>query len=248
MPNLPQSVGHFLCFAFMKIKIGGLFKNSEKTIFAQKEAMKFITILILSIFISATIAAQHETKTEEIKTIEMTALPYHQIPEAPEMLNAATVLSRMVDGLGYRYYWATDSLRVEDLAWKPGDDGKTIAETLDHLYGLSLTIINGARGEANIRPIDWSHLTTREMRNETLKNLKAASDHFRAINPDEIGNSKVIFQRGENTSEFPLWNLINGPIADAIYHTGQIVAFRRAAGNPVDSGMNVFIGKTKGKN
>ena len=43
---------------------------------------------------------------------------------------------------------------------------------------------------------------------------------------------------------FPFWNHLNGPIADALWHSGQIVSNRRASGNPLNSKVNVFIGKT----
>ena len=32
---------------------------------------------------------------------------YYNIPEAPKEYTAATVSSRMLDGLGFRYYWAS---------------------------------------------------------------------------------------------------------------------------------------------
>ena len=41
----------------------------------------------------------------------------------------------------------------------------------------------------------------------------------------------------------PFWNLINGPFSDIIYHTGQVVAFRRISGNPINPGVNVFVGQ-----
>ena len=56
---------------------------------------------------------------------------------------------------------------------------------------------------------------------------------------------QVIFQRGNELYPYPVWNLLNGPLADAIYHTGQVVSFRRTSGNPLQKGVNVFIGKTK---
>ena len=59
----------------------------------------------------------------------------------------------------------------------------------------------------------------------------------------DIDQVKVIFQRGEKTSTYPIWNLINGPITDAIYHCGQIVSFRRSSGNPIPPGVNVFLGE-----
>ena len=30
---------------------------------------------------------------------------------------------------------------------------------------------------------------------------------------------------------------------DALYHVGQVVSYRRAAGNPIDPQVNVFLGK-----
>lgn len=43
----------------------------------------------------------------------------------------------------------------------------------------------------------------------------------------------------------PFYNLINGPIADAIWHTGQLASFRRSSGNPINSKVNHFTGKVK---
>ena len=58
----------------------------------------------------------------------------------------------------------------------------------------------------------------------------------------DMDNYKVIFGSEGNTTEYPFWNMLNGPIEDAVYHTGQVVAFRRAAGNPMPSGVRVFLG------
>jgi len=38
------------------------------------------------------------------------SLPYATIPEAPQEYTAGSVVSRMIDGLGFRYYWATEQL------------------------------------------------------------------------------------------------------------------------------------------
>ncbi len=172
-------------------------------------------------------------------------LPFHQIPEAPESYTAEHVVARMVDGLGYRYYWATEGLRVEDLAYEPGNDGQNVKAVLKHLYGLSLTIKNSVNSTPNIRPLPNEELPFEELRARTLKNLKAASDGFREMKKKGLKKSTVIFQRGERTSEFPFWNMLNGPIADAIYHTGQIVSYRRSSGNPINPKVNVFMGKTR---
>jgi hypothetical protein len=52
-----------------------------------------------------------------------------------------------------------------------------------------------------------------------------------------------MFSYGGNYAEYPLWNMLNGPLADAIYHTGQIVTFRRTTGNPSNKRVNVFRGR-----
>jgi hypothetical protein len=39
-----------------------------------------------------------------------------------------------------------------------------------------------------------------------------------------------------------MYNLINGPIADATWHTGQVASFRRSSGNPIHSKINQFSG------
>ncbi len=84
-----------------------------------------------------------------------------------------------------------------------------------------------------------------EKRKQTLENFQATSNILRTSKQEDIKDYQIVFQRGENSSAFPFWNLLNGPIADAIYHVGQIVSFRRVSGNPMNPMVNVFIGKTR---
>jgi hypothetical protein len=46
-------------------------------------------------------------------------------------------------------------------------------------------------------------------------------------------------------NEFPFWNQLNGPIADALWHCGQVISFRRSSGNPYNSKASVFSGKVR---
>lgn len=171
-------------------------------------------------------------------------LPFSQIPEAEKDYSAVNVLSRMIDGLGFRYYWATEELRPDDLAFTPGNNGRNCEETLDHIAGLSNTILNAAKNQVNTR-IDWSEYSWEEKRAKTLSNFKEASDLFKQMKSKDLDKQKIIFERDGKRSEYPMWNLINGPIADAIYHTGQVVSYRRSAGNPQPAGVNVFKGTHK---
>ena len=91
-------------------------------------------ILIISVvLIQSTMNAQEDRE-----------LPFAKIPDAPETFNAGGVVSRMVDGLGFRYYWATEGLRPEDLEYRPSEEARTAEETLDHVLGLSEIILNSA--------------------------------------------------------------------------------------------------------
>ena len=53
----------------------------------------------------------------------------------------------------------------------------------------------------------------------------------------------MIWINGPTKTALPIWNLINGPVADGLHHVGQIGTYRRASGNPMEAGVNVMIGK-----
>lgn len=176
-------------------------------------------------------------------TVETDTLPFYEIPEVPVMYNAATVTARMVDGLGFRYYWATKGLRPEDMAYEPGNDGQSCSSVLEHILGLSRFILRTVKNEVHDSSREYPELTWEEQRKETLNNLKEVSDMLRETG--DVSGLPIIFKRGEQTSEMPFWNLLNGPIADAIYHTGQIVSYRRTTGNPTNPNVSVLRGKVK---
>lgn len=169
-------------------------------------------------------------------------LPYAQIPDHPEMYTPGAVVSRMIDGLGFRYYWASEGLRPEDLEYKPSEDARTSEETVDHILGLSYVILNSTLNKVN-EPRDNEDLSFEQKRETTLRNLEKASEIFRTA--EDLEEFKVIFKGKEANREFPIWNQINGPIADAIWHCGQVVSFRRASGNPFNSNVSVFTGKVR---
>lgn len=170
------------------------------------------------------------------------ALPYYEIPEAPESYTGGTVLARMIDGLGFRYYWASEGLRPEDLAFRPSEQGRTTEETIDHILGLSQVILNSALNKVN-EGIDVKNMTFDEKRELTLTNLKTASDIFRKS--EKLEEFTVVFKGKSGLNSYPLWNQVNGPIADAIWHCGQVVSFRRSSGNPFNGKASVFLGKLR---
>jgi len=155
--------------------------------------------------------------------------------------------ARMIDGLGFRYRWATEGLTEKDLNFRPDSTARTSMATMDHLLGLSTTIVNSVKKIPNLRPAPETNYTWEEKRRLTLENLKSASDILWSSSDEDLKDYKIIFQRGDKVSEFPFWHQLNGPIADALWHCGQIVSFRRSSGNPIDSRVNVFMGKLREK-
>lgn len=171
----------------------------------------------------------------------MTELPYASIPEASENYTAGAIVSRMIDGLGFRFYWASEGLTADNLNYEPGNEGRSIDQTLDHILGLSTVILNSAKNVPNDRTVTAEKLKGDERRQKTLENLKEASEQYAAST--DMSAHTIIFKTAKGSSTFPLWNNINGPIEDAVWHAGQIVVLRRSAGNPINPKVNVFLGK-----
>lgn len=182
--------------------------------------------LLISIFFTLVIAVNSQNK-----------LPYYEIPEASVQFTPGTVVSRVIDGLGFRYYWATEGLQPKDLSFQPNKEARTTLETINHILDLSQVIVNATLQKVNGKK--QPEMTFVEKRKKTLENLKKASDILRVSN--DVSQFKVIF--GEK--EFPFWNTLNGPILDATWHVGQIVSFRRSSGNPLPKGVQFLTGKVK---
>ncbi|OEJ98862.1 hypothetical protein A8C32_06650 [Flavivirga aquatica] len=184
--------------------------------------MRNICIVFVA-FLFMNLNAQNVTNKE---------LPYYEITECPKTYTAGTVAARMIDGLGFRYFWATEGLRDEDLVYKISESSRTSAETIEHLLGLSKFILGSiSKSERNNTELELSFKEKREL---TLKNFKKAADILRFT-------KKV----SQFDNKFPFWNIINGPIADALWHCGQIVMLRRGSGNPFNSKVSVFTGKLR---
>ncbi len=180
-----------------------------------------------------------------VMTNQVTAqeLPYYEIPQAPEKFTAGTVASRLIDGLGFRYYWATQGLTEKDLQYKPGDKTRSIFDTADHILVLSIMTLSAVENTEMTFPEEGS-LTFEQMRTLTLNNFKKASDILKES--DDLSKFVMKIKRGNGkVEEYPFWNQLNGPIADAIWHCGQIVSFRRSSGNPFPKGVSLLTGKVR---
>ena len=172
------------------------------------------------------------------------SLTFSDISEYPTEFSQANIVSRMIEGLGYRYYWASKSLSETDLEYKSSEDARSTLEIIKHIYSLTNMISSSFKNQQyEFSDVNYSY---KELREKTLLNLEYIHEQLK-LNPD-FSKLKIRFERGGNIMEFPFWNQINGPISDALWHCGQVVMNRRASGNPLQSGVNVFIGKTSGSN
>jgi len=190
-------------------------------------------ILITFIFLF-TLSINAQTDKKEID------LPFSEIGEYPTDFSQANIISRMIEGLGYRYYWATKSLTENDLNYKSSEDARSTIQIIEHIYSLTMMISSSfEKKEFKFDSVTYNY---DELRTKTLLKLKYIHDELRS-NPD-FSQLFIKFERGGTKMEFPFWNQINGPISDALWHCGQVVMNRRSSGNPLQSGVNVFVGKT----
>ena len=162
-------------------------------------------------------------------------LPYYEIEDHDIAYTAGSAAARMIDGLGFRYYWASEGLRAEDLAYKASESGRTSAETIDHIYGLTKFILGAVNIETVNRKEEGAKMTFTEKRKQTLLYLEQIAELLRKT--DDLTQF--------DNDRFKFWNMLNGPIADAIWHCGQVVMLRRASGNPFNSKASVFSGKIR---
>tara|TARA_X000000368_G_scaffold384459_1_gene343077 strand:+ start:486 stop:1064 length:579 start_codon:yes stop_codon:yes gene_type:complete len=169
-------------------------------------------------------------------------LPFYEIPDYPESYSEAEIVGRMIDGLGFRYYWATEGLTDTDLAYKLPNDSRSSIETIVHIHDLSNMILYTALNSP-IEMMSTEGMGFKEIRKNTLLNLKQASDIIKKTKNFE--DLSIIFLRNDKKIKFPFWNQLNGPIEDAVWHCGQVVAFRRASGNPISNKISVFTGKVQ---
>lgn len=167
---------------------------------------------------------------------------FYQIPEAPTHYTPENVAARLVDGLGFRYYWATEGLRDVDLNYQPTKEARTSLQTLEHILDLTAFVNNAVQQRTTTSMVKPGQMTFEEIRAQTLENLKEASLTLRTSGAD-LNNFKMKVKLSKSASEYPFWDLINGPISDALWHVGQVVSLRRASGNPFPEGVSLLQGK-----
>jgi hypothetical protein len=156
--------------------------------------------------------------------------PFRTIDAYPKRHDAIGMLQRLIDGLGYRFHWATAELTSSDYAFSPGAGCQTIGALVGHVWGLVNWIHLTIAGEgASWRPSDPA-----EQRLHTLALLGEVRERLETLDEEALFALHI--------DDHPFWHLLNGPLSDALTHVGQIASFRRLHGNPVPR-HSVFRGQ-----
>lgn len=156
----------------------------------------------------------------------MEELPFRSVSAYPSAMTAGGALARLVDGIGFRFHWATEKLREADYSFSPGADCKTIGELVEHIWGLVHVVHESVGGAKQACP-----RAPAEQRRAALVLMVTLRERLAAMGDEELAAVEIV--------EHPVWHVINGPLADALTHVGQINSFRRLAGNP-PLGASVF--------
>lgn len=151
---------------------------------------------------------------------------YSCVDHYPENVDAAGVVARLLDGLGFRFFWATHGLEEDDFDFSPKEGSNTLGWMVRHVWGLMNWIHLHAFGSQASRP---SSIT--DQRDHALGLIWTIRSHVAHLTSDELAEIRI--------EGLPFWHMVNGPISDAISHVGQINYVRRMMGKP-SPGANVF--------
>ena len=166
----------------------------------------------------------------------MTELPYYTLPDPPAKMTATGILIRLVDSFGFRYRWATEGLREEDMEFQTCDSSMALWEVLAHIHGL-ITVtdafITGSERE------EIEAISLEERRKRTLNLTVKIRESLLGLDDEYLEKRRYLVPWAGK--EYPLWYLFNGPLSDAFTHVGQVASWRRINGNPIP-GANVFYG------
>jgi hypothetical protein len=166
------------------------------------------------------------------------AFDFRTLASGPATVTGSAVLVRLVEGIGFRFLWATESLRDADLSFRPTPETMSIHELAAHVLALAtwVAVAAGALPATSTAPGPAASFT--EIRQRVLEVLALVRTRLAGLRDDEVAEIRIGL-RGE-THPWP--HLVNGPLADALTHIGQINVLRRTSGNPAPK-ANVFLGR-----
>ena len=172
-----------------------------------------------------------------------TTFSFAEISSYPKNFSTGSVLARVIDGLGFRYYWATEGLTENDLLYSPGNNNRTTYQTLNHLYNMVDFMGNILENKTYHFPEPENGFDFSELRQKTLHRMEEIRNNLSDMENGDLEEKTIHLTVGGNPMDFSIWHMFNGPFTDSIFHIGQIISFRRANGNPVDPYVEPFFCK-----
>lgn len=139
---------------------------------------------------------------------------FEHLAMVPERCSASGVLQRLVDTIGYRFRRALVGIEDEQLGWRPQVDVQSIDELIDHIGELIEATLAALERRERRRAV-WDPFEIFDL----LMRLHQVLDDY-----DDEDLALIDF------SVAGLWTLINGPLADALTHIGQINMLKRLQG------------------
>ncbi|HEY7402663.1 MAG TPA: hypothetical protein VIB39_04020 [Candidatus Angelobacter sp.] len=139
-----------------------------------------------------------------------------------EVDSSRQLLRHTLATLAYRAGKTLRDAPASFATFSTGEKGRTPADILAHmgdLFDWALSIAKGKQAWHNSTPLPWSNETER-----FFKTLQAFDDYLASAAPLNATTGQ----------------LFQGPIADALTHTGQLAILRRMAGCPM-RGENYFV-------
>ena len=140
-------------------------------------------------------------------------LPFEDISKTPTELTATNILLRVVEGLGFRYRWATENLSEDNIKFRPHPTSMNIEELNVHIFDLINSTFRVFGGEKqNIDSLN----SFQQIRKKSLFILEDLSERLKKMRDEDLVKME------KNTSrKLPFWYWINGPIADALTMWGK---------------------------
>ena len=169
----------------------------------------------------------------------MKDLPFSSIEQTPDQYSSTNVMSRFIEGLGFRFRWATEGLSQKEYEFRPSEESMNIRELLEHLFNMANFVNSNLGGDKSTIDTTWDF---EKLRLEVLNVYSDINNRLKTLTDQEF--EALEKTRIENGATASFWLMLNGPIADSLTHVGQITSWRRIAGNPQPKGVNVFKGTT----
>jgi hypothetical protein len=163
---------------------------------------------------------------------------FRSLPPGPDAVTGSAVLVRLVEGIGFRFTWATEGLRETDLSYRPTPETMSITELASHVLDL-LSWVAFSAGAIPAGPQKpESPPPFPEVRQRVLEVLTLLRARFALMRDEQISAIHI----GSRAGPVPWPHIVNGPLSDSLTHIGQINVLRRSCGNPVPT-ANVFLGR-----